>query len=255
MVEHIDVGRECLLEWFDVADQRINGVGELGDVPLADVGLGTEAVALELSVGGVWGPTWVVVLEPAVRAVVDRETMDRHVVGVHNAVDEPDALPVDDHVGGAAGDFGKPSHVVVGGESRGPAVGDVGEVQADRVVGERSEEVAVVARHWELEVTEANERRCYAADDRALLPLGVTVVEHVAHHVVAGGGEAERSRGRYAEVEHRFAAEELAHRASQDGKTVGVAAVGRWSGPLELQCVAHAGVGDDLAERNRTAVT
>ena len=28
-VEHVDVGLECLLEWLDLADERIDRVGEL----------------------------------------------------------------------------------------------------------------------------------------------------------------------------------------------------------------------------------
>jgi hypothetical protein len=40
--------------------------------------------------------------------------------------------------------------------------------------------------------------------------LRMTVVEHVAHHLLAGQHEAERARGRHAEVVHGFTAQELA---------------------------------------------
>ena len=156
-VEHVDVGLECLLEWLDLADERIDRVGELGAVPLPDVWLRTESVALVFTVGGIRGPAGVVVLEPAVRAVVDRQTVNRHVVGVHHAVNEPDSLPMHDHLGSAFRDLTEPGDVVGGLEALRAAVGDLREMQRDRVVGQGLEQFVVVARHREFERAEPNE--------------------------------------------------------------------------------------------------
>ena len=49
-------------------------------------------------------------------------------------------------------------------------------------------------------------------DLRFLLGPGVAVVKHIAHYLVAGGYQAERPRGRHAEVVHGLAAQKLAHR-------------------------------------------
>ena len=127
-VEHVDVGLKCLLERLDLADEWVDRVGELGAVPLPDVGLRTESVALVLAIGGVGGPAGVVVLEPAVGPVVDRQTVNRHVVGVHHAVNEPDSLPMHDHLGSAFRDLTEPGDVVSGVEAACAAVGDLREM-------------------------------------------------------------------------------------------------------------------------------
>ena len=83
----------------------------------------------------------------------------------------------------------------------------------------------------------------------------MTVVEHVAHHLIAGGGEAQRPSRRDAEVVHRFAAQELADRAAQHGEAVGSATVRGGAGALELEGVAGPFGRDDLAQADGTAVT
>ena len=82
----------------------------------------------------------------------------------------------------------------------------------------------------------------------------VAVVEHVAHDRLAGGDQAQRARGRDAEVMHRLAAEELADRRAQHRAAVGAARVRRRARALELQLPALAGGVDDFAQRDRPAV-
>jgi hypothetical protein len=85
----------------------------------------------------------------------------------------------------------------------------VREVVGERVVGQAAQRVVVATRGEDLEVAEAGEGRCDAAHDRTRFVARVTVVEHVAQHRLAGGHQAQRARGRHAEMVHRLAAQEL----------------------------------------------
>ena len=88
-----------------------------------------------------------------------------------------------------------------------------------------------------------------------MLPLGVAVVEHVAHDLVAGGGEAQGAGGGNAEMVHGLAAQELADRAAQDGEAVGAyGCTGVGPAPLSCKGVANPVGGDDLAEGDGPAV-
>jgi hypothetical protein len=115
------------------------------------------------------------------------------------------------------------------------SIGKIAEVMSDRVVGERLEKLVFAAAGGQLEVAESNERRRDPAHDRARFGGGVSVVEHVAHHIVTGEDKAERTSGGDAEKVHCLAAQELAHAGSQDCAAVGSAAVRRWAGTLELK--------------------
>ncbi len=82
----------------------------------------------------------------------------------------------------------------------------------------------------------------------------MAVVEHVAHHLLAGRDQAERARGRHAEVMHRLAAQEFAHRRAQHRAAVGGARVRGWARAFQLQLPALAARVDDFAERDRATV-
>ena len=109
----------------------------------------------------------------------------------------------------------------------------------DHVVGEPLERIQLLMRGENLEIAEAHERRRDAADDGARLGLRIAVVEHVAHHRLAGRHEAQRARGRHAEVVHGLAAHELAHRGAQHRAAVGRARIRRAARALQLQVVAR----------------
>jgi hypothetical protein len=64
----------------------------------------------------------------------------------------------------------------------------------------------------------------------------------------------ESARGRHAEPVHGLAAAELAQRRAQHRAPVGGARVGREAGALELELLAAAVRGEELAERNRAPV-
>ena len=79
------------------------------------------------------------------------------------------------------------------------------------MIGQRPQERVLLAPRVELEVAEAHERRRQAGDDRAGLGARPAVVEHVADHVVAGGDQRQRARGRHAEMMHCLGTEKLAN--------------------------------------------
>ena len=122
------------------------------------------------------------------------------------------------------------------------------EVPADGEVDQLLDQRVFAARGRQLEIAEADERRRDTADDGALLGLRMAVVEHVAHDRLAGRHEAERARGRHAQVVHRFAAQELTDRRTQHRAAVGGTRIRRQSRALELQFPALAGGVDRLAE-------
>src|SRR3546814_14444256 len=90
----------------------------------------------------------------------------------------------------------------------------------------------------QFEAAEAQERGRDPAHDRARLGARVAVVEHVAHDLVAGPHQRQRTRGRPAAVVHGLAAPELADRRAQHRAAVGVAGIRRGAGALDFQPVA-----------------
>ena len=76
-------------------------------VPQADHRLIFEAVA-PLIIAVVADKAGLVIVQETVRAVVDGEPQQRHVIGVHHAVRKAYALPLGDQARGALDDVGKP---------------------------------------------------------------------------------------------------------------------------------------------------
>ena len=77
---------------------------------------------------------------------------------------------------------------------------------------------------------------------------GMSVVQDVAHHLLAGGHQAERARGGHAQMKHRLAAQKLAQRRAQHRAPVGGARVRRGARALELKLPALTPRVDDLAQ-------
>ena len=195
------------LESTDVFHQRCHGLEQTSDVPRTDVGLIPVAVASAACVGGVGCPIHIEGLEPSVRAVIDGDAVNGHVVGVHHAVNETDAHPVGDHGGRGFSDLGQPSdHAVVGGDVV------VGEVMANGVVNQCSKGLVVPVGHVDLETPEPNEARCHSANDRSGFGRRDPVVEDIPDDLFAGGDQRKGARGGHAEMMHCFAAEEFTNR-------------------------------------------
>ena len=228
-----------------------DGFGEAHEVPLRDGRLLAKAIPARAGIGGIGRPGGIEVVEPAVGTVIDRETKNRHIVGVHHAVHEAHAHPVHDHVGGALAHFGKPRDTAFGGLSD---AGQRGKVARDGEVNELGEQREVIARGENLEVAEADERRRDAAHNGTRFRRGVAVVEHVTHHAIASGHERQGAGGRHPQMMHRFAAQKLANRRTQHRAAVGGARVRRGTGPLELQLPALAGGVHHFAQRHGPSV-
>ena len=245
--------RQALLQRGRVVDERQQGVGEPHQIPLRDIGLVAVAIAPALAVGGVGRPAQIVALQPAVGAVVHGQPQYRHIVGVHHAMHKTHAHPAANHHRGTPADLLEPARINHG---RGrPACGHQRrEVRADDVVGQALEQRQLLICGKNLEIAETHKRRRNAANHGARFGLRVTVIEHVAHHHFAGGGQTERARARHAKVMHGFAAHVLAHRGAQHGAAVGGARIRRQPRALELQLVAL-GIGcDQLGQRDGAPV-
>ena len=109
-VRRLDEPVEPCLQRRRRVEQRRERAGKRTRFHCAIRRLLAEAIAAATGVGGVRRPVRIEVVEPAVRTVVDGEPEDRHVVGVHHAVHEADAHPLDDHARGAPRDLVEPCH-------------------------------------------------------------------------------------------------------------------------------------------------
>ncbi len=233
----------------DILEQRCQCLREPGEIPVRHLRLRAEAIPPALRIGGVGGPLRIVVLYPAIRAVIDGETQNRQVVGVHHAVHEPHAHPVRDQDGGAFADLGEPACM-----ARLAGVGQRREITRDADIGQLPQQRGVAARGRQFKRAETDEGRRDATDDRAGFGLRMTVIEHVTHERIAGADQTQRARGRHAEVMHRLAAQELADRRAQHRTPIGTARVRRAPGALQLQFPVRPFRGEQFAQRDRTAI-
>jgi hypothetical protein len=135
---------------------------------------------------------------------------------------ETHAHPVRDRHGGAFTDLREPFAIQRFVEQplfpeaveRDPAMAgqQLRKIPPDAEIREPAQQLHVAARGRQLEIAEAQKRWRHPAHDRAGLGLRMSVVEHVAHHALAGRHQRQRARRRHAEVVHRFAAQEFSDR-------------------------------------------
>ena len=164
-------------------------------------------------------------------------------------MDEAHAHPAGHQPRGALANLGEPVGV-----QRLALPRQVREIARDAEVRQSTQQVDVAAHRRQLEMAETQERGRDPADDGPGLDLGMAVVEHVADHALAGADQAQRPRGRDAEVVHRLAAQELADRGAQHRATVGAARIRGRPGAFQLQLAALAIGQDRLAQRDRPAI-
>ena len=108
------------------------GFGEAGEIPRGDGGLLAEGVAT-VAVDGAEDGGGVVAVDEGARAVINGLAGERHVVGIHHAVDEADAHPLGDERGLALDGF----HQKRGDRLLGLRA--LGEVSAQGVIGEEAQ--------------------------------------------------------------------------------------------------------------------
>ncbi len=225
-------------------EEREQGFGEAGEVPVGGGGLVREGVAA-LAVDGAEDLAGVVGLHEGAGAEVDGLAGDGHVVGVHDAVDEAEGHPVGDERGLAGDDRGEE-----GTDGRG-GFGGVGVVAGDGVVGEDAEVfdvgLAVLRAEEVLEGSDADVAGGDAGEDGA-------GQGRFAEDGLAGEDGGEGAGGGDAEGGHGFRDEVFAEDGTEGGASVSAAREGRGTGAFELDVEAAAGGGELLAEEVGAAV-
>ena len=93
--------------------QREERLRQATQIPEPDIGLLIEGVAA-IVVGMVADETWVVVVEKAERAIVEREAQDRHVVRIHDTMRPADRLPLRDQLRRALHQLAEEASILVG---------------------------------------------------------------------------------------------------------------------------------------------
>ena len=215
-------------------EQRQQRFREPRQVPLGRVrlvGIGVAAVAVDRAEDC----RRVERIHEGARPEVDRFAANRHVVGIHYAVDEADVHPLCDEQGLALGDRRQQREIRL----RGRAC--VGIVAIDDVVGEEPDGLAITARGEVLERADANvargHPRQYGARDHSLAANTLTRRD---------GGE--RACSRNAERVHRLAHQVLPQNRSKRRPAVAVS--GEWSTPraLQLYVAARPGAASHFAK-------
>ena len=202
-----------------------------GHARLARVGIPALVVAVVADVHRVE------CIQKAERAVIDGQTEQRHVVGVHHAMTKTNELPLRDEPRRATSDFF---------EQRGRAV-DAGEVALRRSNEQLLQRLLILCCVRKvLEVAEAQERRRDARHHRRGF-------HRLAPHRLRRRNDGQRARRRDAQSVHRLRAQELADRGAQHGTAVAHARVGREAAALQLH-FHRAGRGVDFAEQQRAAI-
>jgi anti-anti-sigma factor len=221
-------------------DQRQERLGEAREVPAGDRGLVAERVA-SMRVDGAEHRRRVVRFHEGARAVVDRLARHRHVVRVHDPVDESHVHPLRDERRLSRDD------VVQQREERLGVVGERRVVASDRIQRELAQAFHVAACCVELERSHADVARRDARQHR-------TGQHPLAEHVFAGGRNRECARRRNAQRVHRLAHEHLAQHRAHGGLAVAAAREHRSARALERDVAAPSVAVDHFAEEKRATV-
>ena len=224
-----------------LGEQRQERLRETREVPLGDARLVAESVAAH-GIDGTEDRSRVIDVHEGAGAVVDGLARDRHVVGVHDAVNEADQQPTRDKLG-LAGD-----HQIEEGAVAVRSVRRFGVVPRDDVIGEAPDRIHISARREELEGADADVARRDAGQYRA-------GQRRLAPNRLAGRHSGERSGRRDPKRRHRLADDVLAQDRPERRASVAPPGKRRWASPLELDVAAHAVAIDNLAEKNGTSVT
>ena len=227
-----------------VHHQRQQCFGETSEVPARDrrlVAVGVAALVIDAAEDG-FG---VIRFHEGAGAVVDGFAGERHVVGVHHAVDEAGVEPLGDQPGLAFGHGAQQGDVALGGVGLG---GQRRVVAGDGVVGQAAQGVDVAAGGEELEGAHAQvaggHTGEHGAGQRALAVDGL-----------AGGGHGQRAGGGDAQRVHGLADEGFAQHRADGGLAITTAREGRAARAFESDVAALAVAVDQLAQQQRAAVS
>src|ERR1700680_3257434 len=185
---------------------------------------------------------WVIDVHEGAGAVVDGLARYRHVVGVHDAMNEADEHPLRYKRCLARDHQVEEGAVPVRGVSR------LWVMPRDDVISEAPDRIQIPARREELEGADTDVARRDAGQYRA----GQT---RLAPNRLAGRHSGERSGRRNPERRHRLADDVFAQDRPERRASVAPPGKRRWPRPLELDVAAHAVAIHHLTEKNCTSVT
>ena len=183
----------------------------------------------------------VVAVDEGARAVINGLAGERHVVGIHHAVDEADAHPLGDERGLALDGFHQKR------DDRLLGLRALGEVPAQGVIGEEAQGGGIAEGGEILEGADADVAGGDAGEDGPGEGL-------LAEDGFAGGGDGEAAGGGDAEGLHGFADEVFAQHRAEGGAAIAAARVGRGAGAFELDVEPRAGRCEVFAEQDGAAV-
>ena len=194
-----------------------------------------------MSIDRAEGGRRIVGVEERAGTVVDGLAGNRHVVGVHHAVDEPDGEPPGHQLGLAADDSFEQGAVGVLG------LGGRGIVAGDGMVREHTQALDIAPSGEELERADADMARRDAGEDGP-------GQHRLTDHPLPGRDRGEGAGGRNAERVHRLADEILAQHRPERSATVAPARKRRRARTLELDVAAAPVAINDFPEQNGTPI-
>ena len=223
-----------------VVDQRQQGLGQPGHVPLHDRRLVAVGVAAAV-VDGAEHRGRVIGVHERARAVVDRLAGDRGVVGVHDPVHEPGQQPLSYQCCLRPGHPPQQFEVAVRGACGLRVVAVDGEVR------QRAQSVRAAGGGSVLERAHPQVARGDPGEDR-------TRQRPLAHHPLTGGDDRERPRGGDSQAVHGLTDQVLAQHRAHRGLAVAAARERGAPRPFQVQVTAAAMNVGHLAEQQRPAV-
>ena len=180
-------------------------------------------------------------VEEGAGAVIDGLAGDRHVVGVHHAVDEAEIEPARHQFGLPAGDGFDQRQIRILGFRRFRIVA------GDRMGAQFPQRRLVAARGEILERADPYVARCHPRQDSA-------GQQRLAKHALARGHGGERPRRGNAQRRHRLADDIFPHHRAERRAPVAAARKRRAPRALQLQVAPPTGRVDHLAQKDRPAV-
>ena len=207
-------------------DARLVAVGVAAlDVDRAEARIGREAV------------------HEGARPVVDRLPGDRHVVRVHDPVDETRQHPLRDQV------RLRPHHAAQQAQRRDGLLTGLGPVAVDRVLDQVSHGIGAQMPRGVLERADPQMARGRAREDRAALGHGAA-----AQHGPPRLDHGQAARGRDAQGVHRLADQQLTQHRAQRCPAVAAACQGRGADALEMQITEIPVRIDEVPEQEGAAI-
>ena len=214
--------RLVLLQFFGDdfrCDQMSQRFTQLGQVPVADLRLPSERVAA-VAVGLVGGEVGIEPVHEPEGTVIERYAGERHVVGIHYAVDKPRRLPMRDQPRGFLHHGSEQQLIFVG------LAGKLGVMPLEDEIGQPGDGFRAVGVMKIFETAEADMRVAQPHQQGAGL-------RRLPVHQLTDADDRQRARGGDAQSVHRLAAQIFPDGSAQGGAAVEPA--GEPRGPAAFQ--------------------